>query len=221
MSPLLAGVVLLLGAFAIYCDYFRTAWFPFTKGLPIVVLILALGRELFGLPAGAPPLPGEGVAWWIWIGLLLGLAGDLLLLKKEYFLFGLAAFLQGHLCYVAAFAGDYAWRVELLVPIALFGLGFGGLLCYFLIKNDRKSYLVPVALYIIVICLMLVYALHSDLEQAGVVRAFGAGALLFAASDALLALNRFARRFPEAQLMVLATYYSAQLCIAAGAMSVI
>jgi alkylglycerol monooxygenase len=43
------------------------------------------------------------------------------------------------------------------------------------------------------------------------------GAVFFMASDSLLAINRFAAPLPMAQFFVLATYYVAQLLIAAQA----
>jgi uncharacterized membrane protein YhhN len=43
------------------------------------------------------------------------------------------------------------------------------------------------------------------------------GGALFLASDALLAINKFALPLPLAQVWVLATYYAAQLLIATGA----
>ena len=47
---------------------------------------------------------GSPVETWIAAGLVLCAAGDLLLLSNRSFDLGLAAFLAGHLCYLAAFA---------------------------------------------------------------------------------------------------------------------
>ena len=42
------------------------------------------------------------------------------------------------------------------------------------------------------------------------------GSILFIVSDASLAVNRFVKPFPQAQLIILGTYYVAQWCIASS-----
>ena len=46
-----------------------------------------------------------------------------------------------------------------------------------------------------------------------------AGSLLFMSSDAVLALDRFARRIPAGHALVMLTYYAAQTLIAACALA--
>ena len=77
---------------------------------------------------------------------------------------------------------------------------------------------IAVAAYTIVIALMAAQAigramLLRDRASIGV----AIGAVFFMVSDSLLAINRFAVPLPMAQFFVLATYYVAQLLIAAQA----
>jgi uncharacterized membrane protein YhhN len=71
----------------------------------------------------------------------------------------------------------------------------------------------PVLLYLLVITLMLIIAIHYDLSRWGYLHLFSAGAILFVISDALLAWDRFIRSFRLASLLVLGTYYSAQFLV--------
>jgi uncharacterized membrane protein YhhN len=73
----------------------------------------------------------------------------------------------------------------------------------------------PVIVYMLVIILMAWQALNRWIGtgQEGSALAF-AGALLFVISDSILALNRFKRRFPSAQLYIMSTYFMAQWLIA-------
>lgn len=206
-----AVTVILLGAAAIYSTYRRPELYPYTKGLPLVYLIGLIGS--LALETGAEPL-----VLWVLLGLVLGLVGDLFLLKKRLFLYGLAAFLLGHVCYVIAFAqaGGIEFRPLVALPLAVFGAVISVLLFFHLWRSGRRHYLLPTLFYIVTICFMVIYGVDFDLDRFGILHAFGVGALLFAVSDALLSINRFVRPFATGQLVVLSSYYGAQLCIAAG-----
>jgi uncharacterized membrane protein YhhN len=73
----------------------------------------------------------------------------------------------------------------------------------------------PVVIYMLVILLMAWQALSRWMGtgQAGSAPAF-CGALLFTASDSVLALNRFRGRIRHAQFYILSTYFTAQWLIA-------
>ena len=80
---------------------------------------------------------------------------------------------------------------------------------------------VPVLAYVVVLASMAALALARQWRspQPGAVEArsarwAAAGALLFVASDSLLAWDRFTGGLPLASVLVLSTYYGAQYAIA-------
>jgi uncharacterized membrane protein YhhN len=151
-------------------------------------------------------------AWLIVAGLISGLAGDVfLMLPERYFLPGLGSFLAGHWFYIAAFtAGVGVVLSWWLLPLLL----VGGLV-YGLLHPHLGKMRWPVIFYVVTILLMAGQALGrwSLLDTTGTLLA-AAGSVLFVISDAALALNRFRRPFPSAQLLVLSTYWAAQWLIA-------
>lgn len=168
---------------------------------------------LGALLAGAALLhPAPGLAdrrGWFVAALALSLLGDvLLMLPSDRFVAGLAAFLLAHLCYVAGFltrapsaAGFVVAAVVvavLVAPVAVrivAGLG------------PRSSLRVPVLAYMVVISVMAAAALSSGRPLAG------AGAVLFAASDAMIAWNRFVRPFPAASVAIMVSYHLGQAAL--------
>lgn len=147
-------------------------------------------------------------------GLLFSLAGDIfLMLPRDRFIAGLISFLIAHLFYIAAFTLDGArGRPSLLTAVAL--LLYGGVMLRLLLPHLGKMK-VPVVVYMLVILLMVWQATNRWIvtNVAGSLLAF-AGAWLFAASDSMLALNRFRREFKSAQGLILTTYFAAQCLIA-------
>lgn len=146
-------------------------------------------------------------------GLAFSLAGDVFLLFEGFFIAGLAAFLVAHVCYIALFRQGVAWFPR---RAALVGTLLAGAAMYaFLFPRLGPVLKVAVAAYTVVIALMAAQAIGraavlGDKASAGV----AAGAVFFMASDALLAINRFAMPLPLAQFWVLGTYYVAQVLIA-------
>ena len=97
-------------------------------------------------------------------------------------------------------------------------LSVGAVMYAFLFPHLAPVLKIAVAAYTIVIALMAAQAigramLLRDRASIGV----AIGAVFFMASDSLLAIDRFAVPLPMAQFFVLATYYVAQLLIAAQA----
>lgn len=152
--------------------------------------------------------------WLVVAGLLFSLLGDvLLMLPRDRFASGLAAFFVAHLVYIAAFARQTALASApgWLLPFAASGIALYGWL-----RPDVPDRLrLPVALYIAAIAVMAWQATARWL----VVGQLGAllaclGAILFVASDSALAVDRFRRPFRAAPAVVLGTYFAAQALIA-------
>jgi len=150
---------------------------------------------------------------WVLAGLVLSLAGDVALLwPQQGFLPGLVSFLLAHLAYLWAFT-----RVQRLAAwwpaFAAYALVAGGILAL-LWPGVPGPLRMPVLAY--VLCLAAMAAQAAVLWRRGSPRSalLALGGALFVASDALLATNKFAGPLPLASLWILATYWSAQWCIA-------
>jgi alkylglycerol monooxygenase len=149
-------------------------------------------------------------------GLAFSLVGDVFLMVSGFFIPGLVSFLLAHVCYIALFRRGVPWFPSGAALAAT--LSVGGVMYAFLFPHLAPVLKIAVAAYTIVIALMAAQAigraaLLRDRASIGV----AIGAVFFMASDSLLAINRFAVPLPMAQFFVLATYYVAQLLIAAHA----
>ncbi|PST82941.1 lysoplasmalogenase [Pedobacter yulinensis] len=158
------------------------------------------------------------------LGLLAALAGDILLLfpGDPFFLAGLSAFLICHLCYIRAFRLDYLSDPSQPNPYFMPALASFGILCAALMIF-LNAYLgnmrLPVLAYAFVISWMGVMAVNRyGRVNAGSFRLGLAGAVLFVASDALLAIQKFAHPFPSAELPIMGAYMLAQYLLVNGAM---
>lgn len=154
------------------------------------------------------------VRLWFVLGLLLSLAGDVFLMLPEEtdlplppFLLGLAAFLLGHVAYVIGMASDLeSWSfviVGLLVVAAA-----GAVVAPRIVAGVRQAapeLVAPVLAYMAVISTMVVFAFGRGVAL-GIV-----GALLFYASDAILAWNRFVAPSRTLAVAVMVTYHLGQL----------
>lgn len=149
--------------------------------------------------------------WWF-AAIVLCLIGDIFLLRPEkWFVPGLASFLLGHLAYIGGFAA---------LGVSGGGLAIGGVVVAAGIvtigrkilgavrASDEPELLPPVAAYVGVISVMVTMAFGSG-EPAAI-----AGALLFYASDALIAWNRFVEAKPWGRLAIITTYHLGQIGLA-------
>lgn len=118
---------------------------------------------------------------------------------------GVAAFTGAHLLYLWAF-GLRPLRPGLLLLVAPALLLYTGVLLQHL-PPDMAPALVTYSL-------VLASMLWRGLARGGSARW---GALLFTLSDSVLAWDAFAQSLPHARLMVMTTYYAAQLLIALSA----
>ena len=148
-------------------------------------------------------------------GLLACLAGDvLLMLPGDLFVPGLASFLVGHFCFIAAFTGDVRFAARPWPWLAC--LAAGALVTWLLWPALAPGLRVPVLVYVATLASMAGQALgrarwlgeRRD-PCAASARLAGMGGLLFMASDALLAWERFRGGVPWPAWLVLGTYYAA------------
>ena len=163
--------------------------------------------------------PGKGrFQWLVIVGLLFGAAGDFLLeLSPDAFLFGLIAFLIGHIFYILAFLTDCRRPVW---GVAIFAYLYGVGIFSFLDMGDMGDMMLPVLIYILVITTMLWRAaarFHAPGVNHASAKAGLLGALFFLASDSLLAITLFVYDLPYAGIVVILTYWIGQLGITLAA----
>lgn len=200
-----------LVASVIYLAFVSGPASPMRAGLKtLTISVLAL------LPLTYAGVPGAHVMGLAILSLALALSalGDLLLALKNqerFFVWGLVSFLLAHVAFLAAFVPytDVPQGGTVLAIIAV--LAGAGLFLRVLVPRLGKM-TVPVLCYFTVIMAMVAAAL-SVREASWIL---GAGAMLFALSDSLIAVRKFLQPFPRINEAVWITYCTAQFMIAAA-----
>lgn len=185
------------------------------------LLIPSLVIYLFSSAAGSRKLLFFALA-----ALVLSWAGDCILLADRviggYFVYGLVAFLAAHILYVAHFlklrkAAGIQSRPSIVffVLVVLYAVGL-----LYSLRPHLGGMMYPVVIYGAVISVMFASSLGA-IPKGGAryANAGAVGALLFLASDSLLAINRFAAPIDFAATLTMLTYGLAQFLIAEGAAS--
>ena len=172
------------------------------------VMVALIGLALTLQPGSAA---SEAARPWFVGALVLSLVGDvLLMLPRERFVGGLVAFLAAHVAYV----------VGLVAVVAGAGLVVGGLILGLLVvgtmlalvgrpvvravRVGRPGLVLPVVAYLVVISTMVVAAFATGRPFAMI------GAILFYASDAILAWDRFVGRQRFGRVGTHVTYHAGQ-----------
>jgi uncharacterized membrane protein YhhN len=151
------------------------------------------------------------------LALALSALGDFFLaLKDKYFIPGLVSFLAAHVAYLAALLP----RAQMpegaaLAAIALATLAAGAFVVKLAPRLGRLR--IPVFAYFAVIMAMVAAAL--SIREASWV--LGAGAVVFALSDSLIAVRKFWTPFPAINEAVWLTYIAAQFMIAAALLALL
>lgn len=143
------------------------------------------------------------------LALALSALGDFFLaLKEKYFVPGLASFLAAHVAYLAAFLPRAQMPEGLAVVAIVVALVAAGSLIVNIAPNLGR-FRGPVFAYFAVIMAMVAVAL--SIREASWV--LGAGAVVFAVSDSLIAVRKFKAPFPYINEAVWLTYVAAQFMI--------
>jgi uncharacterized membrane protein YhhN len=167
----------------------------------------------------------EGPLFWFTLGLVFSLAGDVfLMLPRDRFIPGLVSFLLAHLAYVMGFTRSLPpANLTSLVLALLVTIAAGRIyrrIAASLAEAGETKLRTPVLTYTNVISLMLLAALLTLIRpdwSTGPALLSSAGALLFFASDGLLAWNKFVEKLRYGKLLVIITYHLGQVLIVLGA----
>lgn len=223
-SLILIGVVGILVQIAFIYVENKKKWVPAVclKGLASVIFVI-FGLLAANMRGAFEGVNGPSIARFIFIGLILGALGDILLnlrfcFKKGqiFFLAGIAAFLAGHVFYIL-YAAKQIENVVIYIGI---GIVLAAILLVFIftkLKGIKPAFKIFGAVYIGIVSVMAVCAAGCIREFQTTPRIlFGVGALLFLVSDIVMVFNTFGK---TQRLSLRATnlllYYLGQLMIGA------
>lgn len=170
----------------------------------------------------------QGTTLWFGLGILLSLVGDVLLMISldRLFLPGLAAFLLAHLSYITGFRAELTtvnvWSLILLAFIAINASRLLRRIVGAMRARGENTLILPVIAYGIVISIMLYAAMSTTSNLTwSPLAAFlvSAGALLFVASDVILAWMKFVAPLKNARIWNIALYHLGQIGLIAGVVS--
>lgn len=167
---------------------------------------------------GTPNAPADALLL-LTLALVLSALGDFFLALKDqsrFFVPGLGSFLAAHVAYIAAFAlyGSGLSVIGIAVLVVAF-VAAGLLLARVAPKLGRLR--APVFAYFAVIMTMVAASLA--IPEAS--WSLGAGAVVFALSDSLIAVRKFWTPFPLIDEAVWVTYVAAQFMIVAGYLTLV
>lgn len=153
---------------------------------------------------------------FVLLALIFCVAGDILLDldRSANFKLALAAFLIGHIFYIATFLQTVRLekrRVPWLAGIAAYLIAVA-----FFLRNIPGDVIVPVMAYLVVIGFMAI----SSFLMADFSWLVSLGSLVFVASDTIIAVNKFLRPLPNSTLYNIGLYFAAQMLIILGLVAI-
>lgn len=197
-------------------------WVYLSKPLLVPLVALIFFIETHGI-ASKLKLP-------LSIAFIFSLLGDMLLMLKQdqYFPLGLGSFLVAQLFFVRTFwlsirQGGQRLRESYSLPwlagAGAYYLILIGVIVNAMIANQQLAMVVPVMIYGVVLCTMLlVAAFRKNSVSTASFQFTLIGALLFVSSDSILAINKFAlnNELAYASFWIMSTYVAAQFFIMLG-----
>lgn len=184
-----------------YRQFFYWAWMPGVKAFPVVWLIALL------------PMMKDKPSKLVVPGLLFSAVGDITI--GTSFQIGMAAFLAAHIFYAVSFSakrGWKAWKLAIIIPVLVW-VSYMVWALHTSPDLGNPVLKASVHVYMAAISIMVVFAV---LRQRSYLALVPIGALLFMASDSMLAWHKFVAPIPMRSILVMSTYYLAQYFIAVG-----
>jgi len=138
--------------------------------------------------------------------LIFCLGGDILLLRDQWFVYGLSSFLVGHLLFVAGSVYLVGIKVKPIVVgiIAFFCIGYFA----YLSGHDLGKFKFPIAVYIFVIASMIIQYISTGLAiPKKIFLQLAFASILFGFSDAIIAYTKFVKPLFFGKILILTTYW--------------
>jgi uncharacterized membrane protein YhhN len=197
-NKFLISAISLSAVLAMFCDWhnLRLA-FLILKPLTTILIIALLLQRVQQFDTRYLKL--------IFAGLIFCLAGDTLLMWDSLFVYGLSAFLIGHLLFLAAFSSlnGFSLIFRSLLPIATVTFAV-----FFWLLPKLGEISIPVAIYMVVLSTMVWQAINLYLKQANeFTQMLAIAALLFLFSDSIIAINKFKVPFELSGITILCSYW--------------
>lgn len=150
-------------------------------------------------------------AWVFVAALAFSMLGDIfLMLPADRFLFGVGAFFLAHVAYIVGLRMDSSAGISLVAGIIVVG-AFAitvGRHIVLAVRKQAPELATPVSAYVAVISVMVASAIATKNPYAAV------GAVVFMASDTLIAWNRFVQPLTWAPVTIMVTYHVGQALLA-------
>jgi uncharacterized membrane protein YhhN len=211
--PIIALIFAGLDSLALWKKWLRLEYLA----KPAVMLVLFLWLWISTGLSRAP--------LWFGIGILLSLAGDVLLMISldRFFLAGLMVFLLAHVAYLIGFNTPVpeisAWGFILAIMVGLGSMRIVRRILVALAANGQVRMRAPIIIYGTVISLMLLSAMMklADLTwNTGAAALVGVGAFLFYISDIILAWNKFVSPIQHGRIYNIGAYHLGQIALITG-----
>ena len=197
------------------------------KCCPVALLVIIAGMQVIDSRApvtSSAPGSVNRLSQIFW-GLIFSCIGDAYIVFSEYFPLGVAAFAIAQSIYIPMLGGGVnlfleATRTEVLLGVAVAAISFAIL---GLVVPQMKPVLALFGtIYAVLISVMIWSALVQANHNLSVTTSIGAiGSVLFYTSDTILIINKFRLKVPHAELLIMGTYYSAQLFIANSVLDIV
>ncbi|MGY6211250.1 lysoplasmalogenase [Cytobacillus firmus] len=199
LVPILIGLMAILYIFIVPSE---------PLAIKVTFKLIPMGLIIFYARQKLPASPGPPLRLIV-IGLFFCMLGDGFIAVS--FVAGLGAFLVGHLFSLTGFlkmSRLTKFRLAAIIPIGIYSLIIGSQLIASLSGAGNDALVIPVIAYMLVISLMALSAILTGNRLAI------AGSILFVISDSILSWNMFVADIVYSDVLIMATYYSAQFLIA-------
>ena len=159
----------------------------------------------------------------LYVGILLSLIGDLLLIFKKrniYFYVGSLCFALSHICYLISIilivGAELSWYMYVVafVLMIMFYLATTFLIAKRLTKSGFEQY--TMMAYFSILFFNFIVMILSITVHPVYLFITAIGSLMFTISDSVIVYNKFYKPFKKAEFVVMSTYLLAQMLIVIG-----